>query len=294
MTLRRAFCAVLALTLVAATPAPSPTPASSPAPASSLTPSPSPAPSAALVRFAGQVLDEQGGFIFFTTGDGFRLNPDVRYVDAAGNETSERPRTRLYAQATFDASGSVVQIAVGTHPFPPGAAYEQVRQYAVVTTPKQPNPQFSHPREGIEGKPVAVTFTVEVPPNTPLTDTVYLSTDKSLWVANAVRMDRIDALHYRYTVKLNSGTDLYYLYTRGTWTTVERGRDGLEERPHHLFVQNLDTETRSDQVYYWADLMTSGPNPEATFNPAVLPTPFNPNPFPSTFPTPKPPVPTPH
>jgi hypothetical protein len=271
----------------------------SPAPVS--TPVPMHSGTAALVRFSGQVLDYQHGFLFFTTGDGFRVAPDVRITDASGKPTQTLPQTRMYALAGFDAqSGQVTEIALSGRPIPGGVAYESIKQYAVVKSAQQTNPDFKKKGVAIEGKPVLVTFIVTVPPNTPLTDQVYISTDKSGWLPNAIRMDRIDALRYRYTAKLLSGTDLDYLFTRGTWTTVERGRNGLEQPPHHIFVGNLDTENRSNQVYYWADVGTGGgaPAAQATFNPSALPTPFNPSPFnfpqpghygtPGPFPTPNP------
>lgn len=263
------------------------------------TPVPVSSGGAALVRYTGQVLDYQNGFLFFTTGDGYRVAPNVRIIDAAtGAPTAKLPTTRLYARAGFDALGNVVEIALSTKQLPAAVAYESIKQFAVVKTQKQTNPDFAKKHTGIEGKPVLVTFIVTVPPTTPLTEQVYISTDKSGWQANAIRMDRIDALRYRYTAKILSGTELNYLYTRGTWTTVERGRNGLEQVAHHAFIGNLDTDNFTNQVYYWADQGGGGPNAQATFNPAALPTPFNPSPFnfpqpgrygtPGPFPTPNP------
>lgn len=255
------------------------------------TPAPLTSGNNALARFSGQVLDYRKGFIFFTTGDGFRVAADVHIINLSTGAAAAAPHVRQYARATFSPQGLVVEIALSARPLPPEASYEVIRQYAVTQTAKQSNPDFKKHAVGIEGKPVLVTFIVTVPPTTPLTDQIYMSTDKSGWQPNAIRMDRVDAMRYRYTVKLNSGTEIDYLFTRGTWTTVERGQNGLEQRPHHIFVNNLDTENRSNQVYYWADQGASGgaPNAQATFNPAALPTPFNPSPF--NFPTPRP-VPT--
>ena len=254
-------------------------------PAVTSTPTPLMSGGAPIVRFSGQILDYQGGFLFFTTGDGYRVSPAVRFVDAkTGALTDARPQTRLYARAGFDAQGVIVEIALSPRPLRQEAGYAAIKQYAIVKSNPQTNPDFAKRGQAIEGKPVLVTFVVTVPPNTPLTDSIYIATDKSGWAPNAIRMDRIDALRYRHTVKLNSGTDFDYLYTRGTWTTVERGQNGLEQTPHHIFVQNLDVENRSNQVYYWADQTVSGPNAQATFNPAALPTPYNPSPF--NFPKP--------
>lgn len=258
-------------------------------PSSVATPTPLVSGGAALIKYSGQILDYRNGFIFFTTGDGYHTAPNVRVIDAAtGRPTTQVPATRTYARVAFDGAGTVVEIALSKRPLPQEAGYDAVRGYAVVQSPRKANPDFSKNKAAIEGKPVLVTFIVTVPPTTPLTDTIYIATDKSGWLPNAIKMDRIDALRYRYTQKLNSGTELNYLFTRGTWTTVERGQNGLEQPPHHIFVQNLDTENRSNQVFYWADQGTSGgaPNAQATFNPAALPTPYNPSPF--NFPSPHP------
>ncbi|MDP9019112.1 MAG: hypothetical protein M3N19_12430 [Candidatus Eremiobacteraeota bacterium] len=267
-------------------------------PAITSTPTPMVTGGAALLHYSGQILDYQHGFLFFTTGDGYRVSPTLRILDAKSNAATDRlPVTRLYARATFDATGQVVEIALSLKPLVSEATYDQVKQFAVSQTTKQTSPDLAKKKGGIEGKPVLVTFIVTVPPNTPLTDQIYIATDKSGWQPNAIRMDRIDALRYRYTAKLLSGTELDYLFTRGTWTTVERGENGLEQRPHHFFIANLDTANRTNQVYYWADQGASGgaPSAQATFNPNALPTPFNPSPF--TFPTPNfppRPVKTPH
>ena len=255
-------------------------------PTATQTPTPLVTGGAALAKYSGQILDYQHGFLFFTTGDGYRVSPTVRIIDAkSGAQTKEAPATRMYARASFDSQGNIVEIDLSGRPLPQEATYEQIKQYAIAKSVPQQNPDFKKRGVVIEGKPVLVTFIVTVPPTTPIADQVYISTDKSGWQPNAIKMDRIDALRYRYTVKLNSGTELGYLFTRGTWTTVERASTGLEQTPHHLFVGNLDTENRSNQVYFWADqASTGGATVQATFNPAALPTPYNPSPF--NFPKP--------
>ena len=44
-------------------------------------------------------------------------------------------------------------------------------------------------------------------------------------------MDRIDALHFVAVRHMASGTVLYYLYTRGSLQTQERGPNGLAVLP---------------------------------------------------------------
>jgi pullulanase len=121
---------------------------------------------------------------------------------------------------------------------------------------------------------VLVTFTVQVPPRTPFGDTVYLATDISGWSATAIRMDRIDALHYRVTQTFKSGTHFLYRYTRGSWQSAERGQNGLEVPPREFLVRNADTQSVTNVVYHWGD-----EDPTAPDLGNAIPTPFQPIPF---------------
>jgi hypothetical protein len=234
-----------------------------------------PSPSGKLVRFAGQILDDQAGFIFFTTGDGFRLDPAVKIVDAAtGGPTKLQPATTTYARAVFDTgNGNVVELALSEKPLPPDAAYQDVKQFAVALSTPYANPDLTH-TEGFTGQPVPVTFTVEVPSRTPFSDQIFLATDASGWSATAIRMDRVDALHYRVTRTFPSGTRLLYRYTRGSWRSAEDDQNGLQRKPRLLLVRNSDVQSEKDVVYSWGD--------EDQFAPDLggsVPTPFNPRPF---------------
>jgi hypothetical protein len=238
-----------------------------------------PRPAGQVVRFSGQLLDVSHGFAFFTTGDGFALDPAVRIVDAAtGGPTALRPATRTYARASFDAAtGKIVELGLSRRALPPEAAYAEVRRFAVALSPRTQNPDLggSGP-PGITGKPVQVTFYVQVPPRTPLYSDIYLATDVSGWSATAIKMDRIDALHYRVSRDFNSGTHFFYRYTRGSWNAAERGRDGLEGKPHELFVGNGDVRRKDDIVYHWGDEDGLAPD----LGNQAMPTPFTGNPFP--------------
>jgi hypothetical protein len=109
-------------------------------------------------------------------------------------------------------------------------------------------------------------------------------------------MDRIDALHYRLTRTYASGTKFAYRYTRGSWTSVEVGEDGLQDDPHEFLVPEVDAKRLDNVVFRWSDQ-----NPaQQEVGPDSIPTPFNPNPFgnlpsaiehpgiPPASPTPKP------
>lgn len=235
-----------------------------------------PTPAGTLVKFAGQLLDVRAGYVFFTTGDGFRLDSTAKIDDAAtGGPTTLAPATRTYARATFDAAnGHVVELALSTHKLAPEASYDAIRKFAVALSTPAPNPDLKSGVEGFNGRPVLVTFTVEVPSRTPFSDAVYLATDTSGWSATAIRMNRIDALHYRVSRPFASGTRFLYRYTRGSWRAAERGQNGLEVPPRPFVVANTDVKSKSDVVYSWGDSDQSAPD----FG-GPIPTPFNPIPF---------------
>ncbi len=237
-----------------------------------------PSPSGQLVRWAGQLLDVRKGFVFFTTGDGFRLAPAYQIVDAAsGGATSLKATTRNYARASFDTgTGQVVELALSRRPLPSDAEYAQIKRFALALSTPVANPDLAPPPGGgLTGKPVLVVFTVEVPVGTPVSDDVFLATDVSGWSATAIKMDRVDARHYRISRDFNSGTRFLYRYTRGSWRSAERGEDGLEHPPHSFIVNNSDVQRKSDVVFHWGDENPSAPDVGAQ----ALPTPFNPRPF---------------
>ena len=254
----------------------------------------------------GQILDAQSGFVFFTTGDGFRIDANAPILDYQ----TKAPATlklapRVFARATFNAAnGHITQLELSKKALPAEGDLSTLRRFAVAMSPAKPNPDLAPPtpsavarrglppilsREPLNGRPVIVTFTVQVPPTTPFTDAVYMSTDLSGWNPQAIRMDRIDALHYRAVRRLSSGTIFYYRYTRGSQATAERGENGIEGAPRRLEILNLDVKDKDDVVYHWGDEVLSG----QAGNPLAVPTPYNPNPFGNLPPNPHRPQPTP-
>ncbi len=235
-----------------------------------------------LIRYTGQLLDVQKGFVFFTTGDGFRIAANARILDLkSGRDTTVKAATGMFARATFNqSSGTIVQLEISRERLPQTDAFAVIKRFAITASTPAPNPDLGEAASSaapqFNGKPVLVTFTVQVPPSTPLTDSVYISTDQSQWNPLAIRMDRIDGLHYRITREIASGTIFRYRYTRGSFQTTERGRDGLEIMPRSVTIQNLDVKRRDDVVYHWSDESggSQGLGPTTS-----LPTPFNPNPF---------------
>jgi hypothetical protein len=282
---RTLFTLVTLVLLVVEIGAPRPTPgAAIPLPTGTVTgdtPPPlsataTPRPVGTLVRYAGQILDYRRGFVFFTTGDGFRVADSV-VIDAANGKakTTLQPVTRVYARATFDsATGQVVELALSSTPLVSEATYDDIKRFAIALSTPFDNPDLNNHGQGFDGKPVQVEFTVEVPPDTAFDATVYVATDASGWSATAIRMDRIDALHYRVLRTFASGTKLLFRYTLGSWQSAERGQNGLALAPRTLTVRNGDVQAERDVVYHWGQ--SNQFDPGSSQSP---PTPFNPLPF---------------
>lgn len=289
------FAGLVAVAVVTATagmaPPPTPTP----------TPQATPTPSGPVTQFSGELLDVQKGYVFFSTGDAFKLAPDARFVNYDTHQPfTQTPLPRMYAKAIFNDSGQITELDITSkHTLPIEASYgSDAHKFAVAISSPVPNTDTWPPALGssalnnshiaLTGKVVAVRFVVEVPPTTPLADPVYLCTDVSGWNPQGTRMERIDAIHYAVTLPLRTGTSFAYKYTRGSWQTEERGRTGIEEKPRRFFlgaspVGEPDTQVKDDVVYNWADYNPAG---TGQVQPGATPTPFNPNPF--NYPTPFP------
>lgn len=229
-----------------------------------------------------QILDYEKGYVFFTTGDGFKVAPNVVIV----NGPVIPPR---YARVTFDAAGTVTKIEVSRTKLPPEGDLASIHRYVIALSPPQPNPDLAQPPKGglcgrtQGGKRVLVAITVEVPPSTRLTDSVYMTTDQSGWNAQAYKLDRVDALHYRTVMMLNSGTELHVLFDRGSTQSIQVGENGIEQKPFLLCIGDSDVQAWNARVYRWGDETAAGTLPV----PQTMPTPYNPAPFPN-LPTPPP------
>lgn len=234
----------------------------------------------------GEVLAYQDGYLFFTTGDGFRVERSPTFRDATtGAVTQLRPAPQLWAHAKFDASGEISEIDLSRTPLSPVGDFAAVRRFAVALSSPIPNPDLaphvtatSGLTQTYSGKPVVVVFEVQVPPTTPLDAAVYMTTDTSGWNPQAIPLHRIDAQHFEIVERLRSGTVLHFLYTRGSFASEERAESGLEEKPRTAVVADVDGQVYSSIVYRWADQSGSG---QALQQPNVFPTPYNPAPFPN-------------
>lgn len=251
---------------------------------------------------SGQLLAYQEGYVFFTTGDGFHVARDVIVRDAkTGAATKLAPAPRIWARATFDASGTVTELDLSRAPLPPQGSFADVARFAVAISSPVPNPDLLRavetPAPGeqavavahFSGRPVLVTFIVQVPPVTPFTSYVYITTDTSGWNAQAIPMDRVDALHYQITRRFNSGTIFHYIYDRGSFQSAEIAQNGLQRTPRSLVVTDADVRVIRDTVAAWNDQSNGGVN---QVQPQIMPTPYNPAPFPNLppgLPRPQPP-----
>jgi hypothetical protein len=240
----------------------------------------------ALVRFTGQLLDVRNGYVYFTTGDAFRLADAPRIADYdTGQPTTLQPRPKLFARAIIDpATKLVIELDLTAKRLAPDAAY------ATVAAPLSATQPVTGRAPEIVGRPatgreVAVAFVIVVPPTTPLNATVYISTDASGWNPQAIKMDRIDGQRYRAVRRFASGTKFAWMVTRGSWNSVALGEDGLQAEPRNYFTSEVDAQEARWTVFAWSQ--DRGNAPEGA-QPGAVPTPFNPNPFPAGGIAPKP------
>lgn len=241
----------------------------------------------AQIKVTAQLLDYQKGYVFFTTGDGFHVAPNAPILDyKTGVPTTASPQPRDWARATFDAAGTVTQLELSKAALAPEGDLASVHRFAIALSPTLTNPDLApvpadatgaEARRHFSGAPVPVSFVVRVPPSTPLTASIYISTDQSAWNPQAIRMDRIDALHFRITRIFASGTRFKYLYTRGSLSTQEVDERGIQRTPRLMLVIDTNAQSEGDEVYAWLDSNVG--NQQA--QPDAIPTPFNPVPFPN-------------
>lgn len=102
------------------------------------------------------------------------------------------------------------------------------------------------------GELVDCVIDVYVPPRTPATDDVYISTERSGWQPAEVRMNRVDARHYSVTLSLARGSTVGFRVSRGSYATLERDVSRSVPPPHLLHVAT-GARARVD-VAAWADI----------------------------------------
>jgi hypothetical protein len=248
---------------------------------------PSLAQQSQLVRVTGQLLDVRNGYVYFTSGDSFKLAAAPKIADYdTGGATPLKPRPKLFARAVIDpATKQVVELDLTMKRLAFDATYGVVPNALSATNPTTVKaPEIV----GVPttGKEVAVAFVVTVPPTTAISSNVYISTDASGWNPQAIKMDRIDGQRYRAVRRFASGTKFAFRVTRGSWNSVELGNDGLQAPPHEYYTKEVDAQEARVTVFAWSDDRANVPQ---AAQPGAIPTPFNPNPFPpgGIFPRPK-------
>ena len=101
------------------------------------------AAAASTIVVSGQLLAYQDGYVFFTTGDGFRVAHGVVIRDAkTGGATALAPAPRLWARATFDSSGTVTELDLSRDQLPPQGSFADVTHFAVALSSPAPNPDL--------------------------------------------------------------------------------------------------------------------------------------------------------
>jgi hypothetical protein len=220
-----------------------------------------PTPSANIAgEYAGQVLDVERGYIVFSTGDALRLAPDATFTDAVTGKPHEASvQPGQYADVTLDQNGVVTLIRISDEPMTSGKPEAEIpRQFVVQATRGFPNPDLIPPASRVPVSKLSpterVTITVEVPPQTPFADDIYISTDTSGWNPQAVKMQRIDGRHFRVTMDVLPGSLFRYLFTRGSWPTVESDAAGLRRSPRRLSAEGAVSLAVDATVQRWVDL----------------------------------------
>ena len=225
--------------------------------------SPVPAPTAATTaagEYTGQVLDVERGYIVFATGDALRLAPDATFTDAVtGKPHDASVQPGQYAGVTLNQTGVVTLIRIADDPIASGKSETEIpRQFVVQATPAFGNPDLIPPPTRLPVSKLSpterVTITVGVPPQTPFADDVYISTDTSGWNPQAVKMQRIDGRHFRVSMDVLPGSQFRYLFTRGSWPTVESDAAGLRRSPRRLNAEGAISLTVDATVQRWVDL----------------------------------------
>ena len=83
---------------------------------------------------------------------------------------------------------------------------------------------------------VVVTIEVAVPARTPAGDDIYLSTERGGWSPTELRMDRIDARHFRVSLRAKRGARIVFRISRGSYASLERDAARTVPPPHAVIA----------------------------------------------------------
>lgn len=169
-----------------------------------------------------QLVIESKGYVIATNGGSYKLIGKAAEFQSP-METGTYLRLRVDPQTS-----NAFDIAASTQPF-------------AAVGPQAPR--------------VAVTFIVQVPPNTPPSDIIYMANSGSNWTANGVRFSPLTGNRWSAVLTLDSGSSLEYRYTRGSWNTDERNAAGQQIPNRSLRVtKSGEIQQVNDTVVRWADL----------------------------------------
>ncbi len=107
-----------------------------------------------------------------------------------------------------------------------------------------------------EVRQAEVVFTVDVPPNTTPSDTIYIAGGFQGWDPGGTPMARVDDDTWSITLPFDDGIALEYKYTRGSWEAVEKDA-GCGEIPNRTLTVEYEATgptVVSDTVERWRDL----------------------------------------
>lgn len=107
-------------------------------------------------------------------------------------------------------------------------------------------------RDADETALVTTTIDVLVPPRTPPGDDIYISTERSSWSPAEIRMDRVDARHFRLALQLHRGARVAFRVTRGSYGSIERN-EARALPPAHIAPGEPDAHV-TVTVAAWADI----------------------------------------
>lgn len=192
----------------------------------------------------GRLLLITPAYLVFTTGDAVRLDTDTR---VAPNLRLGQPIRVRFDPVSHHARS--VETASGKAPATEVDAALLPRAY--VTASRASARSSENTMSASQSKTVTVVFVAHVPDDTPVTDDVYLTTDRSNFSPAELKMNRIDVRRWSVSLPLVEGTTLHYQYTRGNYATVERDADGGVITPHVLEVH--EAGRTDDTVARWAD-----------------------------------------
>ncbi len=137
-------------------------------------------------------------------------------------------------------------------------------------TPSEPNnekPPVNAPGDSpgngeFEGL-VDVTFSVQVPDNTPPEDRLYVTGDFENWSGGGdpeYELMLVNDTRYQLTLPMDAGSTIQFKITRGSWSKEESSDLGrvVGNRTRRILGEDL---TFNELVPGWIDLIDAGPNP---------------------------------